>query len=126
MAFYHDNHHLGSCTGTDNCPFLYDDNHRRHHHHDPADYYVVTDDNIIIDNNGRAYLDDFNYPADYKYDKHNSRSNHNFDDHDDNSCTHDDFFAIYDYIKHDDGCIHHHTAHHDCPHNSCKPATATK
>jgi hypothetical protein len=76
--FFHDNHHLGTCTGTSTCPYLYDDNHRRYYHDsasheyvidndnhdyivndhddDAPDYYVVTDDDILVYDNGSVHV----------------------------------------------------------------------
>jgi len=82
--FFHDNHHLGTCTGTSTCPYLYDDDHRRYYHdsasheyvldhddyivndhddyivndhdYDTPDYYVVTDDDILVYDNGAVHV----------------------------------------------------------------------
>jgi hypothetical protein len=64
--FYHDNHHLGSCTGTSSCPYLYDDNHRRYYHDSASHDYVVNDN----DNDDGAPDDHRSVDIDYLKHKH--------------------------------------------------------
>ena len=133
--------------------------HNHHNHHTPTnhndmafndnDFHNATPD----DNDDNDFPPDHNYwatdykypPSDY-YDDHNvatdnhhytptfainhyEHDDHYYNDHDDNSCAHDDYFVFHDYIYHDDGCSHYFTAARNCPHFSCKtnsPATPTR
>ena len=104
---HHDNHHINN---VNNMASNNNDNDN-YNVNDPATYY---------DHN-------FNYRGpNYDYNRYlptfaiNDHHDYNYDDHDDDTAAHDDYFVNFDYIVHDDGCTHYVTAPHDCPHSSCK------
>lgn len=123
------------------------DDHDDHddHYYPPTDYIYLDDDNDFPPDHN-YWATDYKYPPSDYYDDHNvatdnhhytptfainhyEHDDHNYNDHDDNSCAHDDYFVYLDYIYHDDGCSHYFTAFQRCPHDSCKtpaPTTPTK
>jgi hypothetical protein len=82
---------LVTCTGTDNCPLLYDDNHRRYHHDSVTVYY---------DDNG-----EHNAPARCHCGRYNPCRHHD----------HYDFYDHYDeYVNaYHDGDLHLVNKHHN-------------